>query len=181
MILEGAADRWPLFFFAKEPLLKEITPGASMTNWIIRPANLNDAPEFSRCITAAYAGYAARGVDLPAVADGIDDDIASKLVWVIELNAEIVAGLVAAVVDDVFHIANIAVHPKTQALGLGAALMATAEDEANRKNCTKLRLATHKDMPDNVSFYSRLGWSEVAREGNKVLMEKSITKPDPSD
>jgi len=89
--------------------------------------------------------------------------------------------LVAAVVDDVFHIANIAVHPNTQGMGLGAALMATAEDEANNRNCTKLRLATHKDMPENVAYYSRLGWSEVAREGNKVLMEKSITKLDPSD
>lgn len=145
-----------------------------MTHWTIRPATRRDAREFARCITAAYAGYAEKGVDLPPVAEGIEDDIATKLVWVIDFGAEIVGGMVAGMDNGVFHLANIAVHPKTQGLGLGAALMAKAEVEAVSRGCREMRLATHKDMPENVAYYNRLGWSEVARDGNKVLMNKDI-------
>ena len=71
-------------------------------------------------------------------------------------------------------IANIAVHPRFQGKGLGAQLMSVAETKARKKQYSELRLATHVLLTENVSFYLRLGWSEIERDDVRVYMSKKI-------
>ena len=76
--------------------------------------------------------------------------------------------------DENMTIANIAVHPKFQGNGLGRDLMKLGEADARRKGYSKLRLATHILLTENLSLYSHLGWLEIGRDGSRVYMEKRI-------
>ena len=56
-----------------------------MEKWSIRRAEPRDATALSDCIDAAYSVYAPRIKDLPAVSEGISEEIENHLVWVAEL------------------------------------------------------------------------------------------------
>lgn len=145
-----------------------------MSKWRIRRATANDAETYSECIDAAYSAYANRISDLPAVSDGIADDINDHIVWVAEADQNIVAGIVLIPCDDTLLVANIAVHPDASGNGLGRVLMELAETEAAALELDELSLSTHVDIPENISLYEHLGWQETARTGNKVKMRKRL-------
>jgi len=145
-----------------------------MKNWQIRRAQPSDATQFKECIAAAYAVYRNRIADLPAVTEGIEDDIANHNVWVAESNGEIWGGIVLVNEGAALRLANIAVDPKAKGQGLGGALISLAERECIELGYTEMRLSTHVDMPENVSLYIHLGWQEVERSGNKVKMSKTF-------
>jgi GNAT superfamily N-acetyltransferase len=141
----------------------------------IRRATPADANNISACIDAAYQPVLARGIKLPAVSEGVSDDVRQNLVWVIETEAGIVAGLIAAKTKDGLHIANLFVDPAAQGQGHAVALMQQAERVAGRLSSRQMHLATHRDMPENVAFYTRLGWQVVARDQDKIMMSKIAT------
>lgn len=145
-----------------------------MGSWSIRRATAQDASALAECIEAAYAIYAGRVSDLPAVADGIDEDIENHLVWVIEADGSIAGGLVLAMSDADAQLVNIAIDPKHTGLGLGRALIDQAEFECRVRGLRELKLATHIDIPENVALYAHLGWREISREGSKVFMSKAL-------
>ena len=145
-----------------------------MATWNIRPANERDAEALARCIDAAYAAYASRIADLPAVSDGISEDIENHLVWVAILNDQIAGGLVLIPKDDFAVLANIAVDPRYSGRGLGRALAEFAEEECLRLGKHELRLSTHVDLPENVQLYEHLGWQRTAQVGNKIHMRKAL-------
>jgi len=145
-----------------------------MANWQMRRANLGDTDALSSCIDAAYSIYAARVTDLPAVSEGIADDIADHRVWVAEIDREIVGGIVLMVEDGHLLLANVAVHPKRTGLGIGRGLMARADTDCRALGLRELRLSTHVQIPENVALYTHLGWEETGRTGNKVLMRKLL-------
>ena len=61
-----------------------------MADWDVRRAELADVALLVACIDAAYAIYAARGIGLPAVSDGIADDIQDNIVWAAVQNAKMI-------------------------------------------------------------------------------------------
>lgn len=124
------------------------------------------------CIDAAYSIYAARVTELPAVSEGIAGDIADHRVWVAEIDWEIVGGIVLMVEDKHLIVANVAVHPTRTSLGIGRGLMAWADADCRALGLHELRLSTHAKIPESVAFYTHLGWEEMGRTGNKVLMRK---------
>lgn len=142
--------------------------------WIIRPAQLRDADALTSCIDAAYAPYTARIADLPAVSDGIADDIETHHVWVAELEGSIVGGLILIRQGGHAVLANVAVDPASSGLGLGRGLIEHAECTCRRMGHRELRLSTHSEMPENVRLYEYLGWKEAGRSGNKVHMIKVL-------
>lgn len=142
--------------------------------WIIRAATLKDLAALKATITAAYADYAKRIDNLPDVAGGIEDDIASNLVFVTENNGRIGGGMILTLTEDFLHLANIAVSPAFGGQGLGRRLMQHAEQEAKRLNFSEMQLSTHVLMPENVALYTHLGWRETARTQSKVMMAKSV-------
>lgn len=145
-----------------------------MADWIIRRAEAEDATALADCIDAAYAVYASRIVDLPAVSEGIEAEIADNLVWVAVRNDQIVGGIVLILERDHGVLANIAVGPDARGSGLGRALIGCVEAEAQGLGLAKLRLKTHVAMPENVRLYEHLGWQETGRCGNTVTMEKRL-------
>lgn len=74
----------------------------------------------------------------------------------------------------VLHLDNLAVHPDHGGKGLARRLITTAEQAARADGYDTLHLATHVDMPNNVALYTRLGWVEIQRSGNKVMMAKPL-------
>lgn len=145
-----------------------------MPTFMIRRAEARDSEESAECIDEAYSIYAARIDDLPAVSEGIAETIEHHRVWVAEIEHQI-AGVLILVVNDTFVLLeNIAVRPGNTGTGLGRALIAQAEQDCRDLGLGEIRLSTHEDMPENVAIYSRLGWHETGRSGNKVHMSKNI-------
>jgi len=146
-----------------------------MTNWTIRRAKAADAPSLAKCIDAAYSVYAGRTIELPAVSDGIAENIQHDQAWVAVLGRQIIGGLVLVLHEDHAVVANVAVDPSATGSGLGRALMDRAELEAQMRGLGKLKLTTHVDIQENVRLYEHLGWRETGRAGKKVFMEKTLT------
>lgn len=144
-------------------------------NPIIRPAQAAEASKLAACIDAAYAKYAERISDLPAVSDGCAQDIADNQVWVAAQSDQIIAGLVLVAGNGFMKLANLAVHPDHGGKGLGRKLIELSEHEAKRQGFSEMRLNTHVDIPENVRLYQHLGWAEVCRNGNTVSMRKQVT------
>lgn len=145
-----------------------------MIKWHLRRATGDDAAPLAACIRDAYAVYEERITDLPAVAEGIADDIQNNIVWVTEIDGSVAGGIVLVLQEDCLLVANVAVHPEWSGLGLGGALMAHAETECREFERGELRLSTHVDMPETIGLYAHLGWEETGRTGNRVFMRKQL-------
>lgn len=146
-----------------------------MTGWTIRRAEPQDAAQLAACIEAAYSVYAERGLDLPAVSEGIEHDIDDNIVWVAVLGQRVIGGLILVRQEDHAIVGNVAVAPSATGLGVGRALLDRARHEARELGYGKLRLTTHVGIPENVRLYERLGWRETGRTGSKVHMERHLT------
>ncbi len=145
-----------------------------MNSWILRRACHDDAAALVDCINRAYSVYGSRIPDLPAVSDGIDDDIANNVVWVAVRDDQVIGGLVLIEQDDHVILANVAVDPSATGQGLGRELLDLADSETLNRCKRSIRLSTHVAMPENVRLYEHLGWYEIGRLGNKVHMEKRL-------
>jgi GNAT superfamily N-acetyltransferase len=160
-----------------------------MTDILIRRALAADAAELTTCFERAWAPVLARGISLPPVSEGLAGDIASHLVWVAQRakqqeepekeqqkeqqDGRLLGGLVAVADRSHLHIANLAVDPEAQGLGVSRVLLAQAEQYCLLQGWKELRLSTHIEMPENVALYSHLGWRITAQDGLKVLMSKA--------
>jgi len=138
---------------------------------IVRRATADDAAALTTCIQAAYAPYMSLG--LPAVSDGIADDIREHNVWVALVDDKLRGGIVMTM-GATAHIANLAVHPDASGHGIGKALIAEAMRAAQKSGHMAIHLATHADMTGTQAFYRRTGWSETGREGNKVYFKRQL-------
>ncbi len=149
-----------------------------MKNWHLRKARPDDATALAVCFELAYSIYAKQINDLPAVSEGVADDIANNLVWVAESDGGIVGGVVLVLQANYAILANVAVTPFASGTGLGKALVEQAEYTCRELKIPNIRLSTHAKMPKNVSLYEYLGWHVTNREGNKVHMEKTVVSHD---
>lgn len=143
----------------------------------MRRAVEDDAPAISECIEAAYSKYASRIEDLPAVSEGIADEIAEHLVFVLEHGHSIVGAVVIIRKEEYALLANIAVGPEHAGKGFGRRLMVEAESECRRLGLPEMRLTTHVEMTENIQFYRNLGWRETGRTGSKMHMAKLLQEP----
>ena len=142
---------------------------------VIRRATASDVAPLTETIRAAYAIYDGRGIALPPVWADLDQVIAETPVFVAEGGTDLLGVIVVRLESDTLQIENIAVRPEATGLGLARALMTRAETLARSLGIQKLVLATHRDLSENISLYQHLGWTVTARDGNKVLMEKTLT------
>lgn len=141
---------------------------------MIRRAQISDVAELVACVDDAYSLARNRGVELPPVSEGLDQDIRDHLVWVSVNGDQIVGAIVVSVTPGHAHLMNIAVRPEASGHGLAKALIQTALEELRRLNVARFDLATHVEMPENVSLYTHLGWVETDRSATKVHMSREI-------
>lgn len=130
---------------------------------LVRPARGDDLAAIERIVNWAYERYVERIGREPAP---MLDDYALKLREATVLVAEdgvLVGVIVLSARSDHLLIENVAVDPSRQGQGVGRALLAVAERHAAELGLGELRLYTNAAMTENLRFYPRLGYVEVAR------------------
>lgn len=142
----------------------------------IRTALPDDSARLKVCMESTYITYQQRldGIRLPPMDADYSSEIENYPTWVVESDGDILGGLIMEFDEERALIANIAVDPRFQGQGIGGELMKFAEAKAREKNYTELQLATHVLLHENISLYRHLGWREIAREDNRVMMRKII-------
>jgi N-acetylglutamate synthase-like GNAT family acetyltransferase len=129
-----------------------------------RAARTDDAAAVRRLVQDAYAKYLPR-IDVTPAPLSADYAalVAAGQVWVAERDGALVGALVLEAHPDHLLVENVAVAPSAQGLGVGAALLALAEQEATRQGLAELRLYTHERMTENLAYYPRRGYVETHR------------------
>jgi N-acetylglutamate synthase-like GNAT family acetyltransferase len=84
--------------------------------------------------------------------------------WVADEGGEVVGVLVLEPHDDHLLLDVVAVAPHLQGSGVGARLLALAEEEARRLGLDEVRLYTNVLMTENLSYYARHGYVETHRD-----------------
>ncbi len=130
----------------------------------IRPATEADAPEVAALVDRAYARW------VPVIGrrpTPMEDDYAARCAagqaFVLEREGALCGVLVLEDGPDHLWLDNVAVEPACQGQGIGRALLAFAEAEAQRRNFAELRLLTNELMASNIALYRALGYAETER------------------
>jgi GNAT superfamily N-acetyltransferase len=129
-----------------------------------RPATPHDVEVLARLARDAYQHYTARigrrpapmTADYAAAVDG-------GTVWVAEADGRVVGFVVLLDADDHLLLENVAVDPRAQGHGVGARLLALAEEEAGRRGHRRIELYTNEAMTENLDYYPRKGYVEIRR------------------
>ena len=131
----------------------------------IRVAGPPDAGRVKEIAAAAYARYVPRVGRPPApmMAD-YDAEIGRGDVWVAVRAGRIVGFVVLLHRTDHLLLENIAADPADQGTGVGARLMAFAEEQATAAGLDEIKLYTHVTMTENQAYYPRHGYVETHRE-----------------
>ena len=151
----------------------------------VRRAEAADAAAITACVQAAYRLYIPRMGKAPGpMLDDYAEVVRHQRVFVAPAapatsgNVEIAGVLVLKPGKDGILLDNVAVHPASQGHGLGARLIAFAEDEARRLGFTHLDLYTHECMVENIALYERRGYTETGRRTesgyNRIYMRKPL-------
>jgi GNAT superfamily N-acetyltransferase len=130
----------------------------------LRKAEPADVAELRAIAAAAYEPYVARIGRPPAP---VTADYASAVglgqVWVAVGDGRIAGLLVLVSAPDHLLLENVAVRPAAQGTGIGARLLALAEDQARRLGLAEIRLYTNVAMTENLVYYPRHGYVETHR------------------
>ncbi len=131
---------------------------------IIRRAGPGDAEAVAALVERAYAPWVPVIGRRPAP---MDDDYAVLIshgeVFVLDRPGGIGGIVVLAPEADHLWLDNVAVEPALKGQGLGATLLAFAEEEARRLGLPEIRLLTHQRMLANIALYLRKGFVETDR------------------
>lgn len=130
----------------------------------VRKAAAQDADRLREIAAAAYAPYVSRIGRQPApMTADYDAAIARGEVWV-AVRGEQVAGYIVLVRQpDHLLLDNIAADPAQHKTGVGARLLAVADEQAAAAGLGEIRLYTHVTMTENQAYYPRHGYVETHR------------------
>jgi predicted N-acetyltransferase YhbS len=149
---------------------------------MIRPAVPADAEAVAAIAREAFEHYIPR-IGAPPVPMLVDyaAAVAAAKVWV-ATDADAVIGFVLLEDEpDSLLLDVLAVSPAVQGKGIGAALLAFAEDETRNRGYRKITLYTNAAMTENIAYYPRHGYVEVGRETvqdrHRVFFEKAVVNP----
>jgi GNAT superfamily N-acetyltransferase len=130
----------------------------------VRRAAAADAAAMEAVASEAYRVYVPRIGRPPApMSADYAMNASGGLAWVAEQDGEIVALLVLAVERDHLLLENVAVRPSAQGRGIGARLLALAEDQARAAGRDEIRLYTNEAMTENLAYYGRHGYAQTHR------------------
>jgi len=144
--------------------------------WEIREAVVEDSEKLKRIMESAYSIYKERmgRNKLPPLEVDYKDEIENYPVWVVEMENELVGGIILMYEIEYCQIANIGVDANFQGYGIGRVLLEFAESVAKKKGYSIIKLATHVLFTENLSYYKKLDWIEYNRDETRIYMEKSL-------
>jgi len=131
----------------------------------IRSAVVDDVRAVRELAVAAYGKYVARVGRRPApmTADYVQA-VRDRQVWVAVDEGNALVGFAVLVAEpDHLLLENIAVSPTSQGQGIGARLLALAEEHATAQGVREVRLYTNEAMTENLAYYPRHGYVETHR------------------
>ena len=130
----------------------------------LRLATSADVPALDSVAADAYSPYVEQIGRPPApMTVDYEDLVAQGEVWVAQDGDTVVGLLVVEVRDEHLLVENVAVAPPIQGHGVGTALLDHAEVLAGRLGLREIHLYTNELMTQNLVFYPRRGYVEVAR------------------
>jgi len=145
----------------------------------IRAATAVDLPAIADIVDEAYRHYIARlGKPPGPMLDDYAARVSERAVWVLEEGTVLAAIIVLLPAPNYLLLDNLAVSPARQSLGLGRRLLAFAETEALRRGYREIRLYTHQTMVENQRLYASIGYEETGRGTeagyDRVFMRKQL-------
>lgn len=174
---------------------------------VIRPLGpAEDLAGLTALIHRAYAPLGASGLNFTAVDQTVEQTafrVAHGNCWVVERDGHLLGTLTLdAAYDpnvhgwaratpwffrqDVMHLHQFAVDPALQAQGIGAALLAAAQQAAHERGARALALDTALPAAHLLAFYRRHGFAEVAqvqwdaKHYRSTVMLKALSAPPPA-
>jgi GNAT superfamily N-acetyltransferase len=146
---------------------------------VMRPAGPGDVDELRAIAAAAYQKYICRigRAPAPMTAD-YSQAVLDGQAWVAIEDEQIVGFAVVIAQPGYLLMDNVAVLPAAQGRGIGAGLLALAEEQARGLGLSEIRLYTNEAMTENLAYYPRHGYTETHRaeqDGfNRVFFRKPI-------
>ena len=132
-------------------------------------------PEALAVIHAAFEQY--RGVIRPesgALSETVES-LAARLetgmLLAVEQGGRIVACTFAQPKGDALYFDRLAVHPSARGLGLARRLIEAVGAEARTRGLARISLGVRIALADNVAFFRRMGFVEVARKAHLGFSE----------
>jgi len=144
--------------------------------WKIREAVVEDSEKLKQVMASAYSIYEERmnGKELPPLEVDYRDEIENYPVWVVEIENELVGGIILMFETEYCQIANVGVDTNFQGYGIGKGLLEFAESVAKKKGYSIIKLATHVLFTENLFYYKKLGWAEYNNDATRIYMKKSL-------
>ncbi len=131
---------------------------------LIRPAAEADAPALGSIAIAAYQGHVQRIGRQPAPMTA--DYLAAARrgqAWIATEDGQAVGFIILIPQSGYLLVENVAVLPAAQGRGIGARLLALAEERAHSLRLPEIRLYTNEAMTENLAYYPRHGYTETHR------------------
>ena len=134
-----------------------------MENVTIRAAERADIGSMQAVEIAAGGAFVEVGMpeiarDEPLPDERLGDYVDGGRAWVGTAGTDVVAYIVADVVDGNAHVEQVSVHPEFAGRRIGARLIDTVAGWAARRRMPALTLTTFRDVPWNAPYYERLGF-----------------------
>jgi ribosomal protein S18 acetylase RimI-like enzyme len=146
----------------------------------VRTAAEADVPALHAIAAAAYQHYVPRIGRPPAP---MTADYAAAVrrgqAWVASEDGQLAGFIILIVQPGHLLLENVAVLPAAQGRGIGARLLALAEEHARHLGLPEIRLYTNAAMTENLAYYPQHGYTETHRaqqDGfHRVFFRKHLT------
>jgi GNAT superfamily N-acetyltransferase len=130
----------------------------------IRPAVEADAPALHSIAVAAYQHYASRiGREPAPMTANYAAAVHRGQAWVAAEDGQAIGFIILIPQPGHLLLENVAVLPAAQGRGVGARLLAFAEEHARSLHLPEIRLYTNEAMTENLAYYPRHGYTETHR------------------
>lgn len=132
---------------------------------VLEPADAEAAAAADR---ASMQTFWDAGIPLP---DDPDEPLEGDLLLVGVLDGEVAGVACVDRHDDVWHLAQMSVHPGAQRRGVGTAMLLDVVARASAAGAAAVTLTTFRDVPFNGPFYARHGFEPVDESLHPWLAE----------
>jgi ribosomal protein S18 acetylase RimI-like enzyme len=145
---------------------------------MIRRAGPDDVDALRAIATAAYQKYVPRIGQNPApMTADYAQAVRDQQAWAAIQNGSIAGFAILIPRPGYLLLDNVAVLPAAQGHGIGARLLALAEDHARSLGLSEIRLYTNEAMTENLAYYPRHGYTETHRAEQAGFRRVFFRKP----